>query len=763
MMRKNLAYRKRLRRSAAFVIAVLTGFFYPLLSCSFTAAAYTEKAGSINASTLNVRSGASTSADKVATLRGGTSVTVIDETTGNDGKKWYKVKFGNASDTGYVLSTYVKFNASYTKDENFEKMLTDEGFPDSYKDKLRLLHAEYPKWIFKAQHTGLDWETVIENEAVVGKNLVHTKSKSSWKSIEKGAYDWNTSSWPGFDTSAWVAANEVVIRHYMDPRNFLNSIYVFQFLNQRYDPQFQNISGLETLVKGTFMESRANNREILNAAQNVQGDSQNKESASSNPVTKTSSNSVSLTAPGDSSASSSAASSGVSPEAETSSSSAKRAQTEAPTAAETSSAAANQQVSAGQTPLSSGDGKVSLEAPSEAIKESESEEQNAGPGSSIRLAEDSTADNTGPGASQGGDTQGSQGGGQSLAPTDYTPLEGDKTYVDILLEAAVASGVNPYVLTSMIIQEQGLQGSSGLISGNTDPYKGIYNYYNVEAYQSGEMSPTQRGLWWASQNGSYNRPWNTRDKAIIGGAIFYGNNYVKSGQDTFYLKKFNVQGENLYKHQYMTYVEGAALEGARLSKAYSEELKNSPLVFKIPVFKNMPTSPAGLPEGDGNPNNKLSALSVEGYSITPTFNIDRESYDLIVPASVSSVTVNATAADTKATVKGAGTISLGEGGSDVTLEVKAENNTVRKYTIQIRKEGSGGSISSEGSKGATQDREISLNSPSEINNAGNKEQPNRTSDTEGAKSENSGPGQNKENAGQSSDIKKVQLISPGGN
>ena len=36
----------------------------------------------------------------------------------------------------------------------------------------------------------LDWNTVIENESVLGPNLVATGSVSSWKSVANGAYNW---------------------------------------------------------------------------------------------------------------------------------------------------------------------------------------------------------------------------------------------------------------------------------------------------------------------------------------------------------------------------------------------------------------------------------------------------------------------------------------------------------------------------------------------------------------------------------------------
>ena len=109
------------------------------------------------------------------------------------------------------------------------------------------------------------------------------------------------------------------------------------------------------------------------------------------------------------------------------------------------------------------------------------------------------------------------------------------------------------------------------------------------------MTAVQRGLWYASQPGNYMRPWDSVDKAIIGGACQYGQNYVQAGQNTFYLKKFNVQGSNLYKHQYMTNVEAAYEEAMKTKKAYADTMNQTPLVFSIPVFENMPASCCPMP------------------------------------------------------------------------------------------------------------------------------------------------------------------------
>ena len=93
------------------------------------------------------------------------------------------------------------------------------------------------------------------------------------------------------------------------------------------------------------------------------------------------------------------------------------------------------------------------------------------------------------------------------------------------------------------------------------------------------------------------------------------------------------------------------------------------------------------PTADGSPNNRLKALSVSGYTISPKFNIDTLSYHLTVPGNVDSITVKATRVDSTATVSGAGRITLNTAMTTVSVKVKAQNGTIRTYTIHIEKDG----------------------------------------------------------------------------
>lgn len=691
--------------------------FHPMDTYAYTGAA------TVKASSLNVRSGAGTGYQAIGRLAAGASIQVLGEQRGTDGKTWYQIRFsgtGGTEQTGYVSAEYVRLPVSYTTDSDFEAKLSAEGFPESYKNGLRQLHAQYPNWVFKAKKTGLDWNTVIENEALLGRNLVSSGSISSWKSVESGAYNWDNSTWTGFDGSNWVAASEDIIRYYMDPRNFLDDTYVFQFLSHEYNSSTQTRDGLAKMVEGSFLSGTTDSTGT--------GSSTGSTGASGPSGSSGSSGGVSKDGPGrsqgkDQDVNHGPGVSGSSRNSGSPAGSTGEVSLEAPHASVTprNHNLVMTGIGVGEAPGSSSQNTGAPSNPSGSNAPSSSGSSNTGgpgvssgsggsdssvsvgqaPGSGGQASGTGSSQTSGPSGSSSSQNAGSSSGPSSSGSSSGTPSSntgsGSKLYVDIIMDAAAQSGVSPYVLAAMILQEQGTNGGSPLISGNYSGYPGYYNFFNVEAYQSGSMSAIQTGLRYASQSGSYGRPWDTVEKSIIGGAQNYGDNYVKAGQNTFYLKKFNVQGSNLYKHQYMTNIQGAASEAERLSKAYSS-VKDSALEFQIPVYNNMPETACAAPVGDGSPNNKLSSLSAEGYSLTPSFGKDTESYNLIVNTSVSSIQVNAAAADSKASVSGAGSIPLNGSTTDIAITVTAENGSARTYTIHVVKQ-DGGPVSS-GSSGS---------------------------------------------------------------
>ena len=661
------------KRAAAFllgaVMAVNPGLAGTAAESLLGIVSYAEeRTASVNATNLNVRSGPGTSYQALAKLSKGAPVTVLGEQTGTDGVVWYQIRYSGSGgeQTGYVSSKYIKFPTAIKSDSDFESYLTKQGFPESYKQGLRELHAQYPNWTFTAFQTNLDWNTALKNESVIGRNLVASSSISSWKSTETGAYDWGTGTWPGFDGSSWVQASSDIIAYYMDPRNFLNDKYIYQFMKQSYDSSLHTKTGLQNMVSGTFLSGTVSGGSSVSAGTGSSSGS---------------SSSGSATGPGSLSGSSGSSAGLSSPIASISDHKTER-------------------VAATNGPGMAGDGFSSNNADGETAPVS-SGTSNKSSGTTSSTAGTTSGSTSAPGSSTTGTTSGSTSSGRTSAPGSGTSSSsGTSTgvaqqsaigtsYVDIIMNAASESGVNPYILASMILQEQGSQGTGRSISGTVSGYQGYYNFFNIEAYQSGSMDAISRGLWYASQSGSYERPWNSRDRAIIGGATYYGTNYVKVGQDTFYLKKFNVQGSNLYKHQYMTNIQAAAAEGAKLAEAYGTALKQSSLEFKIPVYNNMPSTACAKPVTDGSPNNKLSGLGVDGFALTPTFSRDVTSYDLIVNPSVTEVTVNAVPLSSTASISGTGTIQLQSGNNEITISVKAQNGTVRENQIHVVRQDNG--------------------------------------------------------------------------
>ena len=388
----------------------------------------TNLKGTVNTKSnpLTVRSGAGVTYSRLGTLAKGATVLVTGSVNDKNGKAWYKYQFTSSKD-GYICSDYVKLQ-TVTSDSNFESYMTAQGFPESYKSGLRVLHAMHPNWTFKALKLNISWNDALAKEtAKPHTNLVSPSSPVRYRSTEAGAYNASTKTWSRAD-GGWYPASKAIVAYYMDPRNFLNDTGVYQFMTHSYDGSNQNASTVAAVVKGTFMETRK------------------------------------------------------------------------------------------------------------------------------------------------------PGGGYS-------------NYASLINAVGKASNVNPNVLAAMIVQEQGSKGTSSLISGTVSGYKGYYNFFNVNAYETPSHNKITNGLIYAKNHG-----WNSVYSSIKGGADFYYRDYVSKKQNTYYLKKFNVNNglSSVATHQYMTNVQGAAGEGTLVRKAFGSD-SSSAVTFEIPVYNSMPSSICPLP------------------------------------------------------------------------------------------------------------------------------------------------------------------------
>lgn len=296
-------------------------------------------------------------------------------------------------------------------------------------------------------------------------------------------------------------------------------------------------------------------------------------------------------------------------------------------------------------------------------------------------------------------------------------------YFDEFEKAAVTVSINPVHIMARSEQEGANKSNYGAITGlyttstgrkSAQGYSldGYYNFYNIGSYTDSNYDYTvQRGLAYAAgflesnscivknSNGkyeysaskcgqlSYNRPWNTPEKAIIGGAEFIANDYVRKGQDTLYYQKFNVSTYSSYtdfSHQYMTNIHAPVNEGGRIYEAYKAgNLLNSKFTFIIPVYKNM--SPDVSEPVDKSSNSRLSSISIDGKAISD-FDAVRVEYTYNAITSANSIKVEAKTEDSKASVSGTGTYNFTSDGTvKVTLTVTAEDGSKTVYVVDIKK------------------------------------------------------------------------------
>lgn len=261
----------------------------------------------------------------------------------------------------------------------------------------------------------------------------------------------------------------------------------------------------------------------------------------------------------------------------------------------------------------------------------------------------------------------------------YTNNGESINYANTFLEASKNSGVSAYHLASRVKQEQGTGGTSPLISGTYPGYIGYYNFFNFNAYGSTRDLIYQNGLKYAKNQG-----WSSRKLSIQGGAVKIGDGYINKGQNTLYFEKFNVVNKNsLYAHQYMSNVTAALSEGQSVAKGYAD--KTQAFIFKIPVYKNMPSSAVKFTKS-GNPNNYLKSFSISGLSLTPVFQGATTKYSVVVSNSIRSINVSAAAVSSKSMVSGTGNYSLAVGNNTINVKCRSQSGDTRTYTINVSRQ-----------------------------------------------------------------------------
>ena len=162
-----------------------------------------------------------------------------------------------------------------------------------------------------------------------------------------------------------------------------------------------------------------------------------------------------------------------------------------------------------------------------------------------------------------------------------------------IANSANSTGINPYYIIARLIQEQGRNGSA-----TSSGASGYYNPFNIGATGNSDAEVIENAI-----NYARNKGWNTLEKGITGGINFIASSYIKQGQNTLYLQKFDVENNynGLYWHQYMQNLMAAQSEGTTLRNTYSSTNSiSSSHTFIIPLYKNMPSTACARPNGNSN-------------------------------------------------------------------------------------------------------------------------------------------------------------------
>lgn len=154
--------------------------------------------------------------------------------------------------------------------------------------------------------------------------------------------------------------------------------------------------------------------------------------------------------------------------------------------------------------------------------------------------------------------------------------------------------INVFFVVARIIQEQGYKGSATWkMDSDGNSY---YNPFNINASGNGVSEIIKNALQRAKDKG-----WDTFEKGLRGGIEKIGTDYINEKQDTLYLQKFDVESKGtLYSHQYMQNIDAPRTE-ASILKSKMDKINgvlDNNVVLLIPVYNNMPSTPAAEPNGN---------------------------------------------------------------------------------------------------------------------------------------------------------------------
>ena len=252
------------KKMSYFVVLILTLFI-------FMSHTYASEILIVTENGVRFRGEANTSSDDniITNFNKGVELTLIERTgqTGNGcSAEWYKALYGSFE--GYICSKYVRVETLTEINpedyETYEEYLSALGFPDEYIPKLVKLHEKYPSWNFRVMNSDIDFTYLVKQEYdgySRGWSLLWDSNRSldGLKSFDSWSYNYLTDKFnQSFEGggSNWYIPSKETIAYYLDTRNFLDERYIFMFEKLSYNSLYHTKTGIELMLKGTFMENK---------------------------------------------------------------------------------------------------------------------------------------------------------------------------------------------------------------------------------------------------------------------------------------------------------------------------------------------------------------------------------------------------------------------------------------------------------------------------------------------------------------------------
>ena len=166
---------------------------------------------------------------------------------------------GGKFENGNKIQTYYENgNIAQLFDFKNVSVVIDETKYLGIKERINELKKKHPNWKFEILYTTVDFNTAIQAEYSNNRrNLVYTPEyKDSW--IAPNPYV----------NGVWASASYSAIAYFMDVRNFLNDVDIFQFLDLGdYKSSGATIESIQYQVNNTFLKDSA--EDIRRACENT--------------------------------------------------------------------------------------------------------------------------------------------------------------------------------------------------------------------------------------------------------------------------------------------------------------------------------------------------------------------------------------------------------------------------------------------------------------------------------------------------------------